>query len=93
MEEFIMINMAEVEKKIDDLMRENRLFGEKVDERPEINMIAYEITWGDWKHEHLRMDWLMEENFKNLRSICNHTTEENGSDCYSAIHYYYFMEE
>lgn len=87
-----MINMAELEKKIDELMKEYRLFGEKVDERPEINMIAYEITWGDWKHDHLRMDWMMEENFKNLRSIHKVTTEEDGSDCYSAIHYFYFME-
>ena len=88
-----MINMAELEKKIDELMEKYHLFGEKVDERPEINMIAYEITWGDWKHEHLRFDWMMEENFKNLRSIHKVTTEDNGSDCYSAIHYFYFMEE
>jgi hypothetical protein len=76
------------QKKIYDLMKENKLFGEIVDERE--NMIAIEISWGDWKHEHLRLDWMMQDNFDNIQSIHNVTTEEDGSDCYSAIHYYYF---
>ena len=78
----------DMQKKIYDLMKENNLFGEIIDERKD--MIAIEISWGDWKHEHLRLDWIMKENFDNIQSIHKVTTEEDGSDCYSAIHYYYF---
>ncbi len=74
-------------EKIYDLMKQNRLYGEIIEETE--NKIAIEISWGDWKHEHLRLDWLIEENF-NLKGIQTETTEEDGSDCYSAIHYYYF---
>jgi len=51
--------------------------------------IEYDIEWGDWKHEHLRSKWLLEELFKELgitAKIDSHTTEEDGSDTYSA-HY------
>ena len=82
--------MLDMEKKIYDLMTEKHLFGEIVEKRADINMIAVEILWGDWKHEHARLDWLITENFPNLRSICTYTTEEDETDCYSAIHYYYF---
>lgn len=86
MEEKIM----DMDKRINSLMAEHHLFGEIVEENAEIKMIGVEITWGDWKHDHIRLDWIMTENFKNLRSIHTMTTEEDGSDCYSAIHYYYF---
>lgn len=82
--------MLEIEKKIYELMTENHIMGEVVDYNDQMRMIAVEVRWGDWKHEHWRMDWLMKENFTDLRSIHEVTTEDNGSDCYSAIHYYYF---
>lgn len=48
--------------------------------------ILVEIIWGDWKHEHRRADWLMEQNgFKLVRQW---VTESDGSDCYSAVHEY-----
>lgn len=44
------------------------------------------ISWGDWKHEHLRCDYLMEQiGYECTGTI---TTEEDGGDCYSAIHKY-----
>lgn len=82
--------MLEIEKKIYELMTENHIMGEVVDYNDQMRMIAVEVRWGDWKHEHWRLDWLMKENFTDLRSIHEVTTEDNGSDCYSAIHYYYF---
>lgn len=84
------MDIQTMEKKIHELMKENHIMGEVVEENLETKMIAVEVIWGDWKHEHGRLDWLMEENFPDLRSIRKMTTEENGSDCYSAIHYYYF---
>lgn len=84
------MDMHAMEKKIDELMMENNITAEWVDYNEKIKMVALEIKWGDWKHDHARMDWLMTENFPNLRSIHTATTEEDGSDCYSAIHHYYF---
>lgn len=48
--------------------------------------IMVHIPWGDWKHDHLRCDYLL----GNLGLTCVNTevTEEDGSDCYSAVHYY-----
>lgn len=53
------------------------------------NLICIEINWGDWKHDHLRVDWLMEEKFAPA-DYWKSVTEEDGSDCYSACHYYRF---
>ena len=53
--------------------------------------ISIEIEWGDWKHEHGLCDHLM----KQMGYICTDekVTEENGSDTYSAIHFYEKVEE
>jgi len=53
--------------------------------------ICIDISWGDWKHEHLRSRWLAGEvldmmGYENKYSFTTQVTEENGSDCYSAIH-------
>lgn len=79
-----------MEKKIYELMHEHHIMGELVDYCEQKKMVAVEVIWGDWKHEHGRLDWLIGKTFPNLRSIHTTTTEEDGSDCYSAIHYYYF---
>ena len=47
-------------------------------------VVECEISWGDWKHEHLRLKWLMEE--IGCVRIGSEVTEEDGSDTYSAIH-------
>lgn len=80
--------MLKLEKKIYDIMEANRISGEIVDYNKK--MIAVEIRWGDWKHDHARFDWLMEKNFSDIKRVKTHITEDNGSDCYSAIHYYEF---
>lgn len=53
--------------------------------------ICIDINWGDWKHEHLRADWLTGEvldamGYAGKYSITTQVTEEDGSDTYSAIH-------
>jgi hypothetical protein len=84
------MDMQAIEKKIYELMDENHIMGEVVDYKEETKMIAVEIIWGDWKHSHLRMDWAVKDAFPNFRTVRSRVTEENGSDCYSAIRYYYF---
>ena len=51
--------------------------------------ICIEIYWGDWKHDHLFAKMLASEvlNALGLKyTITEQLTEEDGSDCYSAIH-------
>lgn len=50
------------------------------------NMILINIEWGDWKHEHGRCDYLM--TLLGYDCVDVIITEENGSDCYSAIRCY-----
>lgn len=50
-------------------------------------VLEIHISWGDWKHEHLRCDYLME--MLNYVCFSETVTEEDGSDCYSALHKYY----
>lgn len=52
----------------------------------EDGQIEVEIGWGDWKHDHIFCDHIMRENGYTL--INEVVTEEDGSDCYSSIHYY-----
>jgi hypothetical protein len=49
----------------------------------EVNVL---IEWGDWKHDHLYCDVIMKEFGYELSTAT--TTEEDGSDCYSAIRSY-----
>ena len=44
------------------------------------------ISWGDWKHEHLCCDKVMQGlNYQKVQEV---VTEDNGSDCYSSEHTY-----
>ncbi len=45
-----------------------------------------DISWGDWKHDHIYADIKMRE--AGYFPVSEEVTEEDGSDCYSAIHYY-----
>lgn len=53
--------------------------------------IYFNIVWGDWKHDHMRLWYLMNEFFRDRGYIIERdvvTTETNGTDSYSAEHYY-----
>lgn len=56
------------------------------------NKIIVEIEWGDWKHEHMFTDDIVEEFLNehgiNIVSQSNITTEDDGSDTYSSRHIY-----
>lgn len=47
------------------------------------------VNWGDWKHDHLALDQIAKEATEPI-DIDVKVTEEDGSDCYSAEHYYYY---
>lgn len=51
------------------------------------NSFAVFISWGDWKHDHLYADKIIEDTLNGIDfSIEKEITEEDGSDTYSAIH-------
>ena len=76
--------MNEVER-IRKYLEDNELFFNDVFEG-NFGLINIDIHWGDWKHEHLYCDDLMEELGYDL--VYEEVTEENGSDSYSAIRTY-----
>jgi hypothetical protein len=80
--------MSENAKKIEKILDDNNLHGEIVQDWD--NVVAVEIYWGDWKHEHLRFKLLVLEQMENVKNYSQVTTEENGTDCYSAVHRFYF---
>ena len=49
--------------------------------------ISVEISWGDWKHEHARCDYILAQ--AGYTKLDERTTEENGSDCYSSEHIFF----
>lgn len=55
-----------------------------------IYVVSFDIEWGDWKHDHLRFDFLtrefLSENGYELLDTNEIETEEDGSDTYSATH-------
>ena len=48
--------------------------------------VCVDISWGDWKHEHGWCRDLM--GYIDYNEDDEIVTEENGSDCYSSIHYF-----
>lgn len=75
-------------KRIDEVLREQDIYADWVleDTYEGEGAIAFHISWGDWKHDHLCADLAIERTFSNC-SIATVTTEQDGSDCYSATHY------
>ena len=73
---------------IEKILNDNHIFGEIVEDSD--NVVAVEITWGDWKHEHARFRCLVFSQVQYIKNYEQLTTEENGSDCYSAIHRFTF---
>ena len=78
--------MEDIKNKVkiaSNVLKNSNLYADVYD----YNDIVYvEISWGDWKHEHLRCDYLM--NLHGFTLIDTIETETDGSDCYSAIHMY-----
>lgn len=74
--------MKDAVKKIQKVLNDNGIYAFVYDYEDEIRV---EINWGDWKHDHAFADCLIEETFPNA-TIKTYVTDEDGSDCYSAMH-------
>ncbi len=51
--------------------------------------IEVSVEWGDWKHDHLFLNYIMRENHYCL--IDEDVTEEDGDDAYSSIHTFEYV--
>lgn len=49
-------------------------------------IVAVIVEWGDWKHDHAYLDYIMEKNGFDV--IGEKVTDECGCDCYSSCHFY-----
>ena len=79
----------DIADKLQGYFRENKLWVDELHYNQVQDRIEFDINWGDWKHEHMRAKWLLQELFEKLgivAKINSYTTEEDGSDTYSA-HY------
>lgn len=65
----------------------------------EENELQFDIVNGDWKHEHARIDYLVHKFFDlnndkyEIVDEWTDVTHSEGSDCYSALHTYKFIEK
>lgn len=75
-------------EKIENLMKENKLYGEAYESYVAKDVVKVEIS-GDWKHEHLRLKLLIMDNLP-VKSHSEYVIEEDGGDWYTAIHTFYF---
>jgi hypothetical protein len=85
-------NLKKLQEKVENLLRDNKVYSYELDFDLDNDRVVYiELEWGDWKHDHLSPKWLMEEN--GFTQVGEEVTEEDGSDCYSAIHTFIYFGE
>ena len=76
-----------LDEKIYMYLRDNGIYSDVYLGHPlSSDSVNVSITWGDWKHEHGYCECLMR--YIGYEEFHSEVTEENGSDCYSAVHYY-----
>lgn len=71
-------------EQIENALRQNGLYADDIELDGLIVKIS--IEWGDWKHEHLNCKRTMI--LLGLTYMSTEVTDEDGSDCYSATHYF-----
>lgn len=88
--ESIDIDEAQLEKELYDLLLKNNLYPEDMSVHD--GEITIYISHGDWKHEHLRCKWLvndfLEDNGFEDVDYYENLTDDDGSDTYSAEHHW-----
>ena len=73
-----------VDPEVDYIEKILRDDGKYYDVYPHDGKIYIDVDWGDWKHDHLRLDNLMF--MHGYECVDEQTTEEDGSDTYSSTH-------
>lgn len=71
---------------IHDFLKDNGVWAEVYQHNLSNAAYVVNISWGDWKHDHLWTRDLM--SYLGYVEVCSKVTEEDGSDAYSAEHYF-----
>ena len=71
---------------VNNYLSDNGLYNDDISQFDESG-VSVSISWGDWKHDHGYVRCLM--GYIGYDESDEVVTEENGSDCYSAIHYFH----
>lgn len=83
---FIPNDALQGDEQISQFLNDNACYHDGVYTNTE-GSTSVEIFWGDWKHSFIWLDTLM--SYLGYDFDNEEVTEENGSDCYSAIHYFH----
>ena len=83
-----MIDMREIERKAGKMLSEEHIWVDEIYQYEELPVLVVEVD-GDWKHDHLRCQHLMEEKL-GANFLKKEVTRDDGSDSYGAKHYYIF---
>ena len=79
-------------EKIQKTLRDGLVHADVYPYSASLPVIDVEINWGDWKHDHARAKWLIGEMGEDVHYLNSVVTEEDGSDCYSAVHRFYVSD-
>lgn len=79
------MNITFYKEDIKRIFKENNLHYDW-DISPNDGTIEVYIDWGDWKHDHICLKYIMWKN--HYRQIDEIVTEEDETDAYSATHYF-----
>lgn len=71
----------EIYNEIADILKKGNICGDIFTNNGTIEIL---IEWGDWKHDHGYLKYLMNKN--GYQQIEENITEEDGSDAYSSVH-------
>lgn len=74
-------------EKIQDILNNEYIPGEAYAEGR--GVVVIEIEWGNMEHDHNKIDYIVNNKF-HPNEIDIDITADNGTDTYSATHYYYF---
>lgn len=77
-------------KVLDDNRISNELWDYGLYDTLPVGIVTIHIR-GDWKHDHLRANYLLKENFDLMPRIDENVTEDTGEDWYPATHTYYVL--
>ena len=83
-----MIDMREIERKAIELLSKEHIWTEEIYQYNDLPVLVVEVD-GDWKHDHLRCKYLIEEELGGTL-LKKQVTRDDGSDSYGASHYYIF---
>ena len=74
--------------RIEKYLSDNGFYFEDIceDRILDIPLYRISISWGDWKHDHGWLGYLM--GYLGYEEFNEILTEENGSDCYSSDHFF-----